>query len=367
MGSLSRWLDGEGLVTVELTDERVDEFMTARRAARASWSSPDKGSGPARLLEFLGSAGALPEPVRVDPTPVSAQDALLGSFAQYLLGERGLVPVTADGYAKDVRRFLCAPGVAGVQLRDLSARDVTDAIVAESKFRSVAGIQTYVIALRSFLRFCLRAGMIDADLSGAALAVTGRQRSMLPRALSLAHSKAVLGSCDRRSDVGRRDFAMLSVLLRLGLRAGELASLCLDDIDWKAGEVIVRGKGRREERLPLPTDVGEAIAAYLQASRPASLEHREVFLRATAPLSRIGRGAVTQAVYRACVRAGLPRASAHRLRHTMAYDMVRVGVPLPEISQVMRHNNIATTAIYTRVDVEMLRTLARCWPGSGQS
>jgi integrase/recombinase XerD len=220
----------------------------------------------------------------------------------------------------------------------------------------------FVAALRSFLRFCFVEGLVALDLAPAALAVTGRRRSSLPRGISQQDAAALLGSCDRRSALGRRDYAMILMLLRLGLRRGEVASLKLDDIDWRAGELLVHGKGAREDRLPLPADVGEAIAGYLQRGRPRG-EHREVFLRARAPFEPIVSGTVSSTVRRACRRAGIAEVGAHRLRHTVACEMVAAGVPLVEIAQVLRHHSLQSTAVYARVDVEQLRLLAAPWPG----
>jgi site-specific recombinase XerD len=202
--------------------------------------------------------------------------------------------------------------------------------------------------------------LICTDLSGASLPVTGRRRSVLPQGISPADAKALLGSCDRRTAEGRRDYAVILILLRLGLRACEVAALRLPDIDWRAGQITVHGKGQRVDELPLPGDVGAAIAAYLHA-RPRT-DRREVFLRVTAPRTGLDRGGVSLVVRRACVRAGLPPCGSHRLRHSLACDMVRAGVPLQAIGQVLRQRDAASTSIYARVDIEQLRTVARPWP-----
>ena len=175
----------------------------------------------------------------------------------------------------------------------------------------------------------------------------------------------MLGSCDRRLALGRRDYAIIILLLRLGLRRGEVAGLRLDDIDWRAGELVVRGKGSRQDVLPLPADVGEAIAAYLRRGRPRS-GRREVFLRSKAPYEPIASGTVASTVRRACRRAGIAEFGSHRLRHTAACEMVRADVPLVRIGQVLRHRSLQSTAIYARVDVERLRLLAPPWPGGAQ-
>jgi integrase len=230
---------------------------------------------------------------------------------------------------------------------------------------SVAATQNFRAGLRAFLRFCFTEGLVPVSLSGAALAVTGRRRSSLPRGIAADAARALLGSCDRRSSLGRRDYAILITLLRLGLRAGEVARLRLDDLDWRGGELVVRGKGSRLDRLPMPVEVGEAIAAYLRRGRPRS-ERREVFLAARAPFAPIASGTVGSTVRRACRRAGIAEVGPHRLRHTLACEMVKAHVPLAEIAQVLRHNSLQSSAIYARVALDELRKLAAPWPGASR-
>jgi integrase len=242
----------------------------------------------------------------------------------------------------------------------VTAREVIESVLRESAAVSVSATQNYLAGLRVFLRFCFLAGLMEVDLSQAALPVTGRRRSSLPRGISKADARELLGSCDRRSAIGRRDYAMILTLLRLGLRRGELAGLRLEDIDWRAGELVVRGKRARSDRLPLPTDVGQAIASYLKR-RPVS-ERREVFVRARAPFDPVAAGTVASTVRRACRRAGVPELGAHRLRHTAACEMLAAQVPLVQIAQVLRHHSLQSTSIYARVDLERLRLLACPWP-----
>jgi integrase/recombinase XerD len=358
---LSRWLEERGLGVERLDAERVGEFLDLQRAAgrhRAQWSRP----GLWCLLAVLEGSGALEHEGRA---PVlSPSEALLCSFQGYLLSERALASGTVRGYVDHARGFLdgLPPGTA---LGEVTAAEVTTALRRVAAVVSVSAAQNFRSGLRAFLRFCFTEGIVAVDLSGAALAVTGRRRVFLPRGIEPAQARALLGSCDRRTAIGRRDYAVLVVLLRLGLRAGEVARLGLDDLDWRAGELVVRGKGSRLDRLPMPVQVGEAIAAYLQRGRPRS-ERREVFLRARAPLGPIATGTVGSTVRRACRRAGIAEVGPHRLRHTLACEMVRAEVPLVEIADVLRHKSLQSSAIYARVDLDTLRRLAAPWPGGAR-
>lgn len=233
--------------------------------------------------------------------------------------------------------------------------------------RSPATVRRYGVALRSFLRYCYLTGLVERDLSAAALPVSGRRRSLLPQGITPTQAKALLGACDRRRACGRRDYAVIVVMLRLGLRASEVATLRLDDLDWRVGQLSVHGKGGRVDQLPLPVDVGEAIAGYLCRGRPRTATAREVFLCLRPPHVGLGRCGVSTIVAAAARRAQLGVVRAHRLRHTAATDMLRAGAPLPEIGQVLRHRSLGSTAAYARVDVERLRTIARPWPAGAGS
>jgi len=352
----SRWLEAGGLTVAELSEIRIEEFLASRRAAacdRHSLSRP----GLRCLFDVLRGFGAL----AIEERAGSPNDPLLARFERYLLTERGLAAGTVVLYLASARRFLdgvsCDRGLAG-----LAASDVTAAVRRESAGVSVSAAQNFVSGLRSFLRFCFIEGLVRSDLSHAALFARGRSSSPLPRGISRADARALLGSCDRRQTLGRRDYAIIVLLLRLGLRRSEVAGLRLDDLDWQGGELLVRGKGARQERLPLPADVGEAIASYLSRGRPPSAR-REVFLRARAPYEPIASGTVASTVRRACRRAGIAEFGSHRLRHTAACEMVQANVPLHRIGQVLRHQSLQSTAIYARVDVERLRLLAAPWPG----
>jgi site-specific recombinase XerD len=252
---------------------------------------------------------------------------------------------------------------SGHELHDLDAGDVSRFVTRQCRRLSVRSAERLVNGMRSFLRFALAEGLITAPLASAVPSVARWSGAGLPRGLAPAQVAALLASCDRRRATGRRDYAILVLLGRLGLRAAEVAALRLDDIDWRSGEIVVRGKGRTEERLPLPSDVGEAIAAYLRRGRPQRPE-REVFLRASAPLRGLAPEGVSEVVRAASERAGLGSFGAHRLRHTAGTEMLRAGASLSEVAQVLRHRSVATTAIYAKVDHLALRELAMPWPGS---
>jgi integrase/recombinase XerD len=252
-----------------------------------------------------------------------------------------------------------------VELWDLSPADVLSFLLSETGRRSRKSAKLLVSALRSLLGFWHVQGLIARPLAGAVPSVAGWRLAGLPRALSTEQVGALLGSCDRSTVAGIRDFAILTMLVRLGMRSGEVVSLRLDDLDWHAGELIVRGKGDRIERLPLPADVGEAIAVYLRDGRPPGFAGREVFVRIKAPRRRLTTGGVTQVVVSASKRAGIGEVTAHRLRHTAATELLRQGAPLHEIGELLRHRSVLTTAIYAKVDRDRLRELARPWPTGG--
>jgi site-specific recombinase XerD len=355
MVHLSKWLQARGLDVVDVTFERVDEYLAQRRAE--GYVAFRSRASLEQLLDELVRCGApLVEPV----PPALEVDTLLAGFAGYLRQERGLAVSTTTAYVLRARRFVDGYGHAA-DLNRLGSGDVTRAVLREAGTVTAGSAQFFVVALRSFLRYGYLTGLINTDLSGASLPVTGRRRSVLPQGISPADARAMLGSCDRRTAEGRRDYAVILVLMRLGLRACEVAALRLADIDWRAGQITVHGKGQRVDQLPVPVDVGAAIAAYLRHARPRT-DRREVFLRVTAPRTGLDRGGVSLIVRRACARAGLAPIGSHRLRHSLACDMVRGGVPLQEIGQVLRHRDVTSTSIYARADIEQLRTVARPWP-----
>lgn len=362
MAHLSRWLREKALDAGALCAAEVERFLRDRRAAGYTNHRTAKAMRP--ILSYLRELGAAPTPPPSAPNgPV---EVALERYRHYLTVERGLGSATARGYVDAVRPFLrgrVSPDGLALDLEPLSAADVSAFVVARCPHQSRGAAKLTVTALRSLLGFLHLEGEIRRPLATAVPSVAGWRLAGLPKGLEPTQVQRLLASCDCRTRRGRRDFAILTMLVRLGLRAGEVAALELDDIDWRAGEIVVRGKGNRAERLPLPTDVGEAVAAYLRRGRPASAEGRRVFVRVKAPHRALSTSGVTQVVAAAARRAGLGEIHAHRLRHTVATQLLRAGASLPEIGQLLRHRRALTTAIYAKVDREALRTIARPWPG----
>jgi site-specific recombinase XerD len=360
LAHLSRWMQDEDVSPGALREPELERFRHGHLALVASV----RGAGLAVVLGYLRGLGVVPaEELR----SLTAAGELLEQYRRYLTVERGLTAGTARGYVDIVRPFVQSRvnGAGEVELWELSPAEVVGFLLAETGRRSRKSAKLLVSALRSLLRFWHVQGLIGRPLAGAVPSVAGWKLQGLPRALETDQVCSLLDSCDRSTVAGTRDFAILTMLVRLGMRRGEVAGLRLDDIDWRAGEIIVNGKGARVERLPLPCDVGEAIAVYLRHARPPGFAGREVFVRLKAPRQPLTAGGITQVVVSASKRAGIGEVTAHRLRHTAATELLRHGAPLHEIGQLLRHRSVLTTAIYAKVDRDRLRELARPWPTGG--
>lgn len=293
---------------------------------------------------------------------MDVEERLLARYREYLLRERGLSRATAELNVRMVRPFLAGRAAEGdgADLERLTAGEVAAFVVAQSRQRPKS-VGRMVTALRSLLGFLQVEGVIgDAPV---VLSPAGWSQVGLPKALDGDQVSALLASCDLRTRTGRRDLAILTLLVRLGLRAGEVAALRLEDIQWRRGEITVRGKRNRRDRLPLPADVGRRIVAYLQDGRPGNVGGRTVFVSAQAPYRALSSNAVSSVVACAGRRAGLGVIGAHRLRHSAATAMLRAGGSLTEIGQTLRHARPLTTAVYAKVDLEALCQLGRPWPG----
>ncbi|MFI7128053.1 tyrosine-type recombinase/integrase [Nonomuraea sp. NPDC050153] len=326
---LSRWLEEQNLDTAGLTEAVIDRFLAARRTAGYTAYRTPKALQP--LLTYLREQGAAPPPITVLPATVA--EVLLERYHGYLLTERCLTVEAALGYVDLLRPFVTEHSSAGpAGLARLTAGEVSAFLVTQSRRLAPKTTQRLASALRSLLGFWHVEGVITAALAQAVPKVANRRPGRVDP-LEPAQVQAMLASCDRGQPAGLRDLAMLTLLARLGLRAGEVADLRLDDIDWRAGEVTIRGKGNRRDRLPLPADVGEVVADYLRNGRPATALDRNVFIRIKAPHHGLTNGGVTQAVAAAAARAGLGVIYAHRLRHSAATAMLAEGAPLAEIGR----------------------------------
>lgn len=360
MSRLSGWLDRQGLTAAELTPTGLDEFLAAR--GRDHRSEPAARRSLGAVLRVLRAGKVVPDSAAATPTAV---DELLADYGAYLLGERGLAAESVRCYCVQGRKFLTSlPVPLDEALTRLDAAQVTSFVVSHSTAAaSVWSAKAAVTALRSLLRYLHVAGLIPVSLTAAVPAVAGWRLDSLPRGLSRAQVSALLGGCDTATATGLRDRAVLMLLARLGLRGAEAAALGLADVDWRAGEVVVRGKGSRVEALPLPAEVGQALAAYLTGARPRCWAGT-LFVTARAPYQPLTPSCIRAIMGRACARAGLPRLGAHRLRHTLATEMLRCGASLAAVGQVLRHRSELSTATYAKVDHAALRGLAQPWPGA---
>lgn len=359
MSRVSQWLDAEGIAVPALDETVIDRFIAGFRAAGQARGRSMRSFWP--MLVWLRREGVVGPPVA---EPRGALDDLIDRYQRWML-DRGLALRTIGRYAVTARRFLVwrsssEPSVVA----GLSGADVTEFLLFEAgRGLATGSLKGRVAELRSLLRFFHVEGLIPSSLADAVPPVAGWRDTALP-AMPVVDVEALLDACDPGTRNGRRDLAVLSLLARLGLRAAEVAGLQLDDVDWRAGELVVQGKGGRVERLPLPVDVGEALAAYLLHARPAGVECRALLLSVRAPFRPLRSTGIGQLVWRACQRAEVPGVRSHRLRHTLATTLLDRGVRLADISQVLRHRDLATTAIYAKVDFAALGDLAQPWPGA---
>lgn len=334
----SRWLEGKRIDVPKLTKKWVARYLRVRRRTRTCWVSM---RGLAPLLKHVGHAAIVEADRPVDGDVIARYRASLG--------ERGLSASIQHAYVVTAKAFLAR--------RDPSA--LTSADVTRFVHQARPCHAGLLSSLRAILRFLFQAGETPQQLIHAVPSTPAWKLASLPKAFEPAQVRAVLSACDRRTTEGRRDHLVVLLMLRLGLRACEVAALRLDDIDWVEGEIKIRGKGTIG-RLPLPTDVGKAIVDYLRRSRPAS-SLRALFLTVHAPIRAATSPTVISIAGRVLRRAGLS-GGGHRLRHTAAMSMLRLGASLTEVAQVLRHRHLATTAIYAKVDRDALRELAQRWP-----
>jgi site-specific recombinase XerD len=302
--------------------------------------------------------------------PLTPHDRIFKEFAAYLLSERGLAPKTIVRHLPIIRGFLtevCSGGVSA--LCKINQEDVIRYIERHAQDWSPRTGKAMCWSLRAFLRYLHHRGLNPRALAGCVPSMRRWKLANLPTFLSAAQVQRALDGCDRATPTGRRDYAILMMLAKLGLRANEVATLTLDDIDWRVAEILVRAKGRQRARMPIPPDVGAAIVAYLRSGRSKS-SCRRLFVRTLAPhigfasgcaITMIAKGALDRVGIDGCAHRG-----AHIFRHSLATELLRSGATLSEIGQLLRHENHDTTRIYAKVDINALRTLSLPWPGGVQ-
>lgn len=362
----SQWLGKQTIRLGGISSEHTFRYLRSR--ARRVLRRKGDAAALRQFLDFLCRRQVIraekPAPCRVTASERTAQ-----AFAQYLLNERALVRATVIHYVPFIRRFLTDRfGHGPVRLSRLRARNVARFVQRQAPRLHLKEAKVLTTALRSFLHYARYRGDTALDLAVAVPSVANWSMSSIPRAIPAESIRRLLASIDRRTVRGRRDYAILLLLARLGLRASEVALLELDDIDWNAGRITVRGKRGRIAALPLPADAGTAIAAYLRHGRPRSTSRR-VFLRAHAPTDGFaGPSAIACVVRHGLERAGLPAPTkgAHQFRHALATQMMHDGASLTEIGEILRHRSPETTMIYAKVDLDALRTLALPWPGGAR-
>ena len=359
--ALASWIERRKITFASLEDRHVEEFV--RRGLRGLRRRRGANACVRDFLEHLRAEGIAPQLASHQAT-ASPADVVVG-FEQFLAIERGLAQSTIERYAQRAREFLRRGARRG--LRGISANAVVAAMKEALQTTSRAVAHETACALRVFLRFLHASGALSKDLSYAVPRVLASRHARLPDHLQPREVEALLraqSSADVRST---RSAAIIYLLARLGLRAGEVVRLRIDDVDWRAATILVRGKMRRQEALPLPRDAGRALADYLRR-RPRCLP-RQIFICLHAPYRGFrGTRAVTDIVAEGLRRAGIHRAKAGAglLRHSLATNLLRGGATLPEIGSVLRHRHAVTTRVYARVDILALRTIARPWPAAGR-
>lgn len=364
MRELSAWMSDQGVDAGQLSPSAAERFVPVVRV-RCRRLASVRALAP--MLEYLRGRGVLREP---GVAPESERDALLAAYQRYPRGERGLSEATVRTYAWFAAAFL---DKVGDPLREVLARltgpDVLGILERQLKSqprrRSAAGAVLTAQVARSVLRFLHASGLVPRDLAPAVPRVARWRLAGLPARVDAATMSALLDSCDRATEVGRRDYAVLLVYVRLGLRSADMARLTLDDFDWRAGEVTIRGKGGRTDVFPLPWDVGEAVAGYLRERRHVA--GRAVFRTVLPPFRGLAPSGLGAVVRQACRRAGVPECGPHTLRHSLASGLLAAGASLPEVGEILRHSDPRTTAIYAKVDRTALAALVRPWPALAEA
>lgn len=362
LAHFSGWLESHRVGVEDVDSSVVERYVRSKR--RAGKLRKGDTAALARILHMLRSGQN-----ETPSSPPTARQIALVQFQQYLRQERGLSEATIAHYTPVVSTFVTEYSPTGIpDFRQISANDIAEFVQRQAERITTKSAPIVVTALRSFLRHLLYRGAIDTNLAACVPTIATWSLSNVPKYLAADQIQRVLDACDRETASGKRDYAILLLLARLGLRAGEVVALTLDDIDWETGVITVRGKGKRVTQMPSPVEVGAAIADYIRQTRPAC-SSRRVFIREKAPLVGFANSiAICSLVNRALKRARIESAyrGSHLFRHSLATEMLRQGASLPEIGDLLRHRRPDTTAIYAKVDLVSLRSIALPWPGGGR-
>ena len=363
----SRWLHSQSVSATDVTQALAERYLQGNVHRHSGAIKRGEIATLRRLIHFLQHKGiAPPTNHSVERTPIQQMVHL---FGDYLLDDRGLSRKTFMQYGPFIEDFLAKCfGDRSINLAALSGTDIIDFIHHQSTHLSTPRTKVATNALRAFLRYAVARGDITVELVAAVPSVAAWSMTGIPRAISQDHIQAVLAHCLRDTPIGRRDYAILMLLVHLGLRSGEIVSLTLDSIDWESGSITVSSKGDQRACLPLPTEVGEALADYLRHGRPAC-QYRALFLRALAPIRGLGGQQTVGTIVNTAVRragVGTPTRGAHQFRHALATQMLRQGASLTEIGSLLRHQHPKTTNIYAKVDIQALRSICMAWPGGAQ-
>jgi integrase/recombinase XerD len=364
--ALSQWLDRCGIRIENLNEARLTQFIRWRK--RRHNRRRDGHNVLSRMLAHLRAQGVV-KPGCAQELPTSKDEEVVLRFERHLARDRGFVPSTIRKYGSLVREFIQVRfSTRHLRLESLQVPEIQSFITDFAEQRGRSRAKDLIQALRTFLRWLQASGLIAIDLAAGIVGVASWRLGSVPATLTQREVRRLLRACDRHSLKGRRDFAVLMLLARLGLRAGEVVKLEIDDIDWRRAELTVHRKPGREDRLPLPRDVGEALVAYLRYVRPPCSERR-VFICMNAPHRALGRSATVSSIVSAALkRAGLTPCSrgAHLLRHSLATQLLRQGATMAEIGGVLGHESAGATEIYAKVDISALRTVAQPWPGGSR-
>lgn len=357
----SRWLEHLRVRSRCISSEHVSKYLRYRHRDRRA--NPGDSAVLSHLIEFLRVRRVIPG-AKISAPSLPAERCAR-DYEQYLREDCALAKRTIINYVPFIVDFLKDRfGTRPIRLSGLKAADVVSFVQSRARCLHVKQAKLMTTALRSFFRYARLRGEVRLDLAAAVPIVAGWSMASIPRAIAPEQTKKLLASIDRKTSIGKRDYAILLLLARLGLRSGEVAALELNDIDWSAGQLSVHGKGSRRSEMPLPVDVGRAVSVYLRHGRPQCTSRR-VFLCSQAPIRGFLDGKAVGAIVRYRLqRAGIiaPTYGAHQFRHGLASDMLRQGASLAEIGAVLGHRHPDTTRIYTKIDLKSLHTLAQPWP-----